>query len=39
MCFRPPDMSKPVKCPKCSALNKAMDKTCKECGAKLNELK
>ena len=35
MCFRPPTVRKPKKCPKCGILNPATIKTCNKCGAEL----
>lgn len=35
MCFRPPNVKKPIKCPACSTLNPGENKNCKKCGAEL----
>lgn len=35
MCFRPPEMKPPKKCPECGARNPGMKTTCKKCGAPL----
>jgi ribosomal protein L37E len=32
MCFRPPNAQKPIKCPRCGALNPANVKKCRKCG-------
>lgn len=31
MCFRPPTVSKPIKCPNCETLNPPKYKVCKKC--------
>lgn len=31
MCFRPPTVNKPIKCPSCETLNPANLKLCKKC--------
>ncbi|WP_373657689.1 zinc-ribbon domain-containing protein [Sporomusa acidovorans] len=35
MCFRPPEIKAPVKCPECGARNLGTNKTCKKCGKPL----
>lgn len=37
MCFRPPEMKAPKKCPACGARNPGMNKVCKKCGEPLPE--
>lgn len=37
MCFRPPSVTKPTKCPSCGIFNLPPNKTCKKCGAELPE--
>ncbi len=32
MCFRPPGLNKPVKCPHCGMFNKPDATVCKRCG-------
>ena len=39
MCFRPPSVGKPQKCPECGALNPGAAKTCVKCKAALPEVK
>ena len=36
MCFRPPQVNKPIKCPECSAYNRPGSKLCNKCGAELD---
>lgn len=36
MCFRPPQVNKPQKCPECNAYNQPNAKICKKCGAELD---
>lgn len=33
MCFRPPQVQKPIKCPECGALNPPIKQTCMKCQA------
>ena len=35
MCFRPPSVQKPVKCPSCGKFNPATNKVCIQCKADL----
>lgn len=35
MCFRPPNVQKPIKCPECGKFNPATNKVCNECKAEL----
>lgn len=35
MCFRPPTVKKPIKCPACNTINPGENKVCKKCGADL----
>lgn len=35
MCFRPPNVQKPIKCPNCGKFNPATNKVCIECKAEL----
>jgi len=37
MCFRPPNVKKPIKCPKCGALNPGTNKECSKCNADLTK--
>ncbi|TWH59485.1 double zinc ribbon protein [Desulfitobacterium sp. LBE] len=39
MCFRPPEVAAPKKCPECGARNPGVFKTCKKCGNPLPEAK
>lgn len=39
MCFRPPSVNKPIKCPACGAINPAIAKTCLKCKADLTAVK
>lgn len=35
MCFRPPQVGKPIKCPECGAMNPFNQAKCKKCKAEL----
>lgn len=37
MCFRPPEMKKPIICPACGIRNPGINKKCKKCAADLPE--
>lgn len=37
MCFRPPEIKPPVKCPECGARNAGHLTNCKKCGTPLPE--
>jgi ribosomal protein L40E len=37
MCFRPPSVGKPKKCPECGSYNPAILKQCRKCGGDLPE--
>ena len=37
MCFRPPSVSKPKRCPDCNSLNPGTLTVCRKCGAALPE--
>jgi ribosomal protein L40E len=37
MCFRPPTVGKPKKCPECGSVNPAIVKQCRKCGVDLPE--
>ena len=39
MCFRPPSVGKPIKCPSCGALNPNIAKNCVKCKTDLTSLK
>jgi predicted RNA-binding Zn-ribbon protein involved in translation (DUF1610 family) len=35
MCFRPPYVGKPIKCPNCGKMNPATNKNCVQCNTEL----
>jgi predicted RNA-binding Zn-ribbon protein involved in translation (DUF1610 family) len=35
MCFRPPQVQKPKRCPNCNAMQPGIAKVCKKCGTEL----
>ncbi|CEP66578.1 Zinc-ribbon domain [Moorella glycerini] len=39
MCFRPPIAARPIKCPKCGAINPVVAKVCSKCQTPLEEKK
>lgn len=39
MCFRPPQVKKRVRCPKCGFLTNEGDKKCSKCGAEITQKK
>lgn len=36
MCFRPPSVQKPIKCPNCNKFNPAINKVCIHCKTDLS---